>query len=390
MIEARLVLGNSALPEEQANPTTPTLDQYYKTFEKTYMETVRFSTRSSYERNFRIPVLPELGRFRLDEINKQKIQEFISTLMAKKLIRVKRVNGQKQTQVVERKLAKDSIRLALAPLSVLFSHASENGIVQHNPISRPGKFYRQTEKVHDEIQPLTAEEVPLFLEGVMAHSPEYFTLFLCAIHTGMRSGEIAGLQWGDIDFNGKFAMVRRSANGSRITLTKTGKVRRVDLSDDLLSCLQSLRRRRQQEYLSEGKNEIPDWVFCNGKGKLTDMPSIKTRYFFKRSRKQSSGASAFMIFSPHIRFTVDSEWRIPGLRQGPAGALKHQDDRRRLRPPGARSEQASGEPAPKPKAEGRGYGGQVNFFACDTQPRRNYERLNEMSNPRASVSYLKY
>ena len=31
MIEARLVLGGSALPEEK---TTPTLEQYYKTFEK--------------------------------------------------------------------------------------------------------------------------------------------------------------------------------------------------------------------------------------------------------------------------------------------------------------------------------------------------------------------
>jgi integrase len=70
MIEARLVLGNSALPEEKANPAAPTLEQYYKTFEKIYMETVRFSTRSSYEGKFRIHVLPELGRFRLDEINR--------------------------------------------------------------------------------------------------------------------------------------------------------------------------------------------------------------------------------------------------------------------------------------------------------------------------------
>ena len=31
-----------------------------------------------------------------------------------------------------------------------------------------------------------------------------------AIHTGVREGELAGLQTGDIDFNGKYLVVRRS------------------------------------------------------------------------------------------------------------------------------------------------------------------------------------
>ena len=72
-----------------------------------------------------------------------------------------------------------------------------------------GRHYRQSGKVH-EIQPLTAEEVIKFLGVVLEASPVHFALFLCAIHTGLRSGEIAGLQWDDLDFNGKFIAVRRS------------------------------------------------------------------------------------------------------------------------------------------------------------------------------------
>jgi len=116
-------------------------------------------------------------------------------------------------------------------------------------------------------------------------------LFLCALHTGMRSGELAGLQWGDIDFNGKYVIVRRNFTRGRIEKTKTGQVRRVDLSDALLHELQALKRKRQADYLAKGKNEIPEWVFLS-RGRLKkegkrdegcqlDMHNVKARHFHK-------------------------------------------------------------------------------------------------------------
>src|SRR5215510_13495943 len=123
-----------------------------------------------------------------------------------------------------------------------------------------GRQWQYPRMVH-EIQPLTHEEVPIFLEAASNHFPEYFPLFLCAIHTGMRSGELAGLQWGDIDFSGKFIVVRRNYTRGRIEKTKTDQIRRVDLSDALLQELQELKRKRQAQYLARGKNEIPEWVF---------------------------------------------------------------------------------------------------------------------------------
>jgi integrase len=89
------------------------------------------------------------------------------------------------------------------------------------------------------------------------------------------------LQWGDIDFDGKFAMVRRNFTRGRIEKTKTDQIRRVDLSDALLHELQALKRKRQAEYLAEGKNEIPEWVFCNEEGNPPDMQNVKNRFFYK-------------------------------------------------------------------------------------------------------------
>jgi integrase len=103
----------------------------------------------------------------------------------------------------------------------------------------------------------------------------------------MRSGELAGLQWGDIDWNGKFIEVRRAINrfGEVATVkTKNGR-RRVDLSDHLLETLKDLRRQKQQEALKKGKNEIPEWIFANRFESFIDIKNVKSRNFKRVLRK---------------------------------------------------------------------------------------------------------
>jgi len=98
----------------------------------------------------------------------------------------------------------------------------------------------------------------------------------------MRLGEVAALQWGDVDFSGKFFTVRRNfVEGKIIPFTKTKKLRRIDLSDTLLNALQELKRRRREEWLEKGSNEIPEWVFCNQHGNPADMQNVKNRHFYK-------------------------------------------------------------------------------------------------------------
>jgi len=154
-------------------------------------------------------------------------------------------------------------------------------LIKTNPVTRMTKYYKQAPVVHDEIQPLTQSEVPLFLHTVLRYSPQYYPLFLCAIHTGLRSGELAGLQWIDVDFNGKFIVVRRQFVRGLIQQTKTDKIRRVDLSDDLLNVLKQLKRQRREQWLAKGRNESPQWVFCNRDGNSLDMHNVKSRHFYK-------------------------------------------------------------------------------------------------------------
>jgi integrase len=78
--------------------------------------------------------------------------------------------------------------------------------------------------------------VELFLKTVWENSPDYYALFLCALHAGMRSAEIAGLQWGDIDWNQRLIIVRRIVNKKgKVTPTKTNRIRTIDMSSALFN-----------------------------------------------------------------------------------------------------------------------------------------------------------
>jgi integrase len=238
--------------------------------------------------------LPELGPIPLNEITRERIKDFVAFLVAKryeKRIKVKTYPDpkKKRNPVIEWKtvqvpLSKTSIRIILSELTSLFSYAvEEDKIIEVNPALKLGRFYSQAKNAREEIQPLSAEEVEIFLAAVLdrSWSKDYYPVFLCALHTGMRASEIIGLQWGDSDFRGKFFILRRQFTRGRIEPTKTDKKRRIDMSDALAAELEALKKRRKAEYLAKGSNEIPEWIFCNQEGNPLDYYNLKRRHFEK-------------------------------------------------------------------------------------------------------------
>ena len=62
--------------------------------------------------------------------------------------------------------------------------------------------------------------------------------------------------------------------------TKSGKIRRIDLSDALLETLKTLKRQRREQWLAKGENSVPKWVFCAKNGNFMDPYNRKDRYFY--------------------------------------------------------------------------------------------------------------
>jgi len=98
---------------------------------------------------------------------------------------------------------------------------------------------------------------------------------------------------------GKTPLVRRQITRGKKGKPKTRKKRSVDVSSVLLAELQTLKKARQLEYLAEGKNEIPEFIFLS-KGQIVwsegkqigskernhvDMDNFRNRVFWKACDK---------------------------------------------------------------------------------------------------------
>ncbi|MBZ5498743.1 MAG: site-specific integrase [Acidobacteriia bacterium] len=268
-MQHRLALGLELFPERKQAPTVPTFEKYYAKFEGAYLKaSCRESTIDRYDQDFRLYLKPKFGPVPLNEITRERIRELTA-------------------EMLEKGRARNSIRSTAAILRLVLNQAIEDELITSNPATKLSKFFKQA-KAKRKFDFLTAEEVPLLLRaardrdaGRRRGDPEYFPLFLCAIHTGMREGELGGLQWADIDWNGKFLVVCRSVREGKISPTKTDKVRRVDMSDDLAEELAAYRRRRLEAAMRDGRNELPEWVFASSQGTALDVHSVSKREYPK-------------------------------------------------------------------------------------------------------------
>lgn len=93
-----------------------------------------------------------------------------------------------------------------------------------------------------------------FLDTAKLHHPRHHPIFAAALYTGMRQGELIGLQWGDIDWNGKFIEVRRAIWQGTVSTPKSGKGRRVDMADTLIMILSDHRRTLAAEALKKRRS----------------------------------------------------------------------------------------------------------------------------------------
>lgn len=141
-------------------------------------------------------------------------------------------------------------------MSVLFNHAIRWGFTDQNPISGPNKGagVRQSSKRQSIPDILDVEYVQRILGRLRAR--ERLLLFL-AMATGLRQGELAGLQWKDIDFENLPIDVNKSVVYQVVGPCKTEASKRPVPLDEYTA--QDLREwYRQTPYRNP-----EDWVFAS-------------------------------------------------------------------------------------------------------------------------------
>jgi integrase len=262
-LDAKLRLGGAGLP----NKAGVKIETYAETWLDRIRCTRKSSTYEDYRKMLDRDLLPVLKGLDLEDVSREKVKALAFAGLKK---------GQSP------KTVQNIIRC----LSSLLSHAKEDDLIRENTALKPGKFLPKVSK-RRHINPFTRDEVALFLKTAKQHAPCYYPLFLCAVRTGLRQGELLALQWGDLDFHGRFIEVQRNYAQRRLTTPKNGESRRVDMSKELCQTLRDLQTERQLEAAANGWQEVPVWIFCSETGGLLDPDNLRRRAF--RSLLKASG-----------------------------------------------------------------------------------------------------
>ena len=141
--------------------------------------------------------------------------------------------------------------------------------------------------VPKEMHPLSAEQARQLLEA--AQGDRLSALYVLAIHTGMRRGELLGLRWEDVDLDATTPTVRvrrtitRKGKGGSYTLgePKTKNSRRtIRLTPKAVEALRSHRARQAQEKLQAGSLYADQGlVFAGEGGGLINPSNLRNRSF---------------------------------------------------------------------------------------------------------------
>ena len=135
-----------------------------------------------------------------------------------------------------------------------------------------------------EMRALSPDQAQSFLEAARGDKLE--ALYLLALTTGMRQGELLALQWKDINWNNGTLQVRRKI--SRITNQgfvfsepKTAKSRRsITLTQMAVETLKQHRLHQNEQRLAAGPIwEEYDLVFCNALGRPIEVGNMIRRSF---------------------------------------------------------------------------------------------------------------
>ena len=237
-----------------------TIEQFLTNWLMTHKSSVRPRTTERYEGFVRLHVVPVIGRVRLDKLSAQHVQ----TLYAQKLEEGLSPTTVNTLHMMLHRALKDALRWGLVARNVC------------DLVSPP-------RRAHYEFKSLSKEQAQKLLTALHGHNME--ALFVLALTTGMRRGEILALKWQDIDFEQNMLQVRRiftRSKGQRYLEAepKTEKSRRSVALPAITTTLLKKHQASQQELRRQVGEywQAHDLVFCTALGTPLNPNKVLERF----------------------------------------------------------------------------------------------------------------
>lgn len=105
----------------------------------------------------------------------------------------------------------------------VFNRAVENKWISYNPFEVAGYRAPKSKKTTEKIEGLTPEELAEFI-GIIKLYPIIYNPIMVMLNTGMRTQEVIGLKWGDIDFQNDRLFVRQAVTMA-VEFDEDGKIK---------------------------------------------------------------------------------------------------------------------------------------------------------------------
>ena len=164
-----------------AKPDKITVDSWYKIWLNEYRKDIVRETTVIGNEKFYKHVKVDIGSMKVQNVRSGHIQRILN--------RMKREG-----------YSGGYIENTRQTMNMIFRQAYINGIIATNPVEKSIMPKVESTKDNPHRRALTEQEQKTFLECVSQRKPFYADIFYVGFSTGMRIGEINGLEWEDIDF----------------------------------------------------------------------------------------------------------------------------------------------------------------------------------------------
>lgn len=226
----------------------------FKTFSQDWVGEMKIQWRQSHietvEGTLKNYLNPYFGEKEVGHITKKDILEFRASLA-------------KVTTRSKKSLSASRINKIMTPLRMILSEAANR-----YEFSSPFHGIKSLKVPRTDVEPFSIEEVRQILDAVRPDFRNYYTV---RFFTGMRTGEIDGLQWEHVDFTRGQILVRQALVNGRLEYTKNdGSFRTIEMSRLVMDAL------RDQQKSTGGNN----FIFCTRAGSSLDHRNVTKRVWY--------------------------------------------------------------------------------------------------------------
>ena len=242
-------------------PSNLTIEQWLDIWVAEYLDDVKPNTQSTYKAACNVHLKPSFRMVKLSELDTHSIQTMYN--------RLKRTN----------KLSPKYIR----NIHGAFHKALEQAVTLKYISVNPANNIKLPKIIKKEIVPLNDDSIKEFLTAIQNH--RWSTLYMVTLFSGMRQGEILGLQWNQINFDkgiikiDKQLIKNRETKEYEIATVKNEKIRKITPAKSVMYALFEQRSIQAQWRHNVGDAwEESNLVFTNELGKHLSPSTVYQNY----------------------------------------------------------------------------------------------------------------